>query len=119
MADTDDMPGDMTDSEQMASSNLRALVSGAQLLKGIAGFAAALWLATVVFIFWTQWSVSGPTQIRDHFWRFRQSLASALSGSWGWAMVAVIALLGSLLLRGQLARLWLDSDSDEGARRMG
>jgi hypothetical protein len=112
MADTDDMTDDMTDSEQMASSDFRALVSGAQMLKWVAGVAAALWLATVVFIFWTQWS-GGSSGFGDDGLRFRQSLATALSASWGWAMVAVIALLGSLLLRGQLARLWLDSESDE------
>jgi hypothetical protein len=44
------MSNDMTDAEQMASSEFRALVSGAQILKRIAGVAAALWLATVVWI---------------------------------------------------------------------
>jgi hypothetical protein len=119
MADTyDETADDLTDSEQLASSDFRALVSGARILKGIAGLAVLLWFLTAVFIFWTYWDIGVPTQVGDvvmsfNGLRFRQGMASALQGSWGWALVAVVAYLGSLLLRGQLARLWLDSGSYE------
>jgi hypothetical protein len=112
MADTyDDATDDLSDSEQMASSDFRALVSGARILKGIAAAAAALAVVAAVFNFWT-YRDFGAGQGGGDAQRFRQGITTALQGSWGWAMVAVVALLGSLLLRGQLARLWLDSESD-------
>lgn len=100
---------DIAQRDGRSSREWTAIASGARTLKGIAAAAAVAWLVAAVFTFWTYWTIGLPSQVGDvvvsrNADRLRQGVAEALQGTWGWALVAVVAFATSLLLRTLVAR---------------
>jgi hypothetical protein len=83
-----------------------AVEMGARTLRIIAGAAGLLCAVVAVSAFWTYWSLGevphGYVQLPPTGFRVRRGLVDALSSSWGWALVAVVALIGSSLLQARL-----------------
>jgi hypothetical protein len=114
-------PGHVDDPEgyaiASAAGELSAISTGARVLRVVAGVATTLWLVAVVTIFWSWWQntdqypsggmLSGSGQSN----RLVQVLASTLTSTWGYLLVAVLAYLGSMLLHGQRMRLLVDAAS--------
>jgi len=125
MADDDDFgTGPIEDPDgyavATAAGELSSIEWGAKVLKVVAGIAAFLWLAALVTIFWNQWRMSSgisyPTGITTGAMdndRVLQTLATTLASTWGYALVAVIAYLGSMLLHGQRMRLLIAAMGDD------
>jgi len=103
-----------------AAGELSTIEWGAKVLKVVAGVAAFLWVVALVAIFWSYWRMSSgatyPTGITtggvDND-RLLQTIATTLQATWGYALVAAIAYLGSMLLHGQRMRLLIAAMGDD------
>jgi len=94
-----------------AAGELRTIQTATTVLKAAAALAVALWLLAVITIFWYWWDLSGNggqgtfTSGPIDNDRLLQVLASTLQATWGYALVAVLAFTGSMLLHGHRLRL--------------
>jgi hypothetical protein len=120
MADDDDFdtdgPGDIDDDGDgsevaSAAGELSVISGGARVLKLVAALAALLWAAAIVSVFWNVWDLTrndaggGLTTGSIQNTRLAQVLSTTLTSTWGYALVAVLAYTGAMMLHGQRMRL--------------
>lgn len=105
-----------------AAGELSVIEAGAKLLKVVSGIAAALWILAVVFVFWNWYDITQKTTGSVSFSMtsasnmnstILQALASTLTSTWGYLLVAVLAYTGSMVLHGQRMRLLVAALSDD------
>jgi len=102
-----------------AAGELSTIATGAKLLKAAAALATAVWLLAVITTFWNYWDLTkngsggGLTSgsIDNH--RLLQVLATTLQSTWGYALVAVLAFTGAMMLHGQRMRLLVAAMDDD------
>ncbi|MCU0311458.1 MAG: hypothetical protein MUE36_11015 [Acidimicrobiales bacterium] len=101
-----------------AASAMRSLQGSARILRVVAAVAAIVWVVTTVSLFVTFWDATsaggfaGIQSTRDN--RLLNVLGQTLQATWGWALVAVIALAVSAMLTGQHLRVLLRAlDEDD------
>jgi hypothetical protein len=122
-----DVNGFGTDDEQddeaavaEAAYEVVALKGAGRVLQVVAIIAAALWIVAIITNFWFWWDASDTRSIGGGLTpgsvdnqRLLQTVMSALQGTWGYAIVAVIAYLGATLVRGQSLRLMIAAMDDD------
>jgi len=98
---------------------LARVQSGAALLRLVAAVAAVVWIiafASSALIYWHTFSgglVTSTAGSESGFWRLMATLATATQSTWGYALVAALAGLGSLWFENDRARDLLDVLDDE------
>jgi hypothetical protein len=122
MADENEVPtGDEQDDEAAvaeAAYEVVALKGAGRVLQVVAIIASIVWAADVITMFWTMWDstnggMGGLTSGSIDNNRVVHVLATTLQGTWGYAIVAVIAYLGATLVRGQSLRLMIAAMDDD------
>ena len=102
-----------------AAGELSTIEWGSKVLKAVATVASALWLLAVITIFWNWYDLSRTTGTGTISFAgagnntVLQALTMTLTQTWGYALVAVIAYLGSMLLHGQRMRLLVAAMGDD------
>jgi hypothetical protein len=98
---------------------VRAIELAARVLRALAIVAAVVWLVGVIAAAWTAWDTSltmsqlggfGPnTSDEGSFERVRYTVTTVVSATWGYALVAVVALAGWLFAESRRAVVFLDA----------
>jgi hypothetical protein len=104
-----------------AVSAVRAIELTAKVLRVVAIVAGVVWLLGVVAAAWTSWDTSvfvtqsnrvGSTASEGSFERLRYTMAAVASATWGYAIVAVVALAGWVFAESRRAVVYLDALDD-------
>lgn len=105
-----------------AAAELRAVRTGATVLKVAAAIASGLWILALVTTFWNWWELSdtgsaesmlGITTGSMDNERILQVLVSTLQSTWGYLIAAVLAYAASIALHAQRLRVLIDAATDD------
>jgi hypothetical protein len=99
-----------------AAGELSAITGGAKVLKAAAAVATGLWVLAVITMFWNWYDLARSTGSGINLTgpgnnSVLQALATTLSSTWGYLLVAVLAYGGAMALHGQRMRLLVDAAS--------
>jgi hypothetical protein len=97
-----------------AAAELSAITGGAKVLKAAAAVATGLWALAVITVFWNWYDLTRSTGMGISLTgsgnnSVLQALATTLTSTWGYLLVAVLAYGAAMALHGQRMRLLVDA----------